>query len=121
MAANTTTPAIVIDSDEDFDDSDEEDAHPVGPATAPQSLQDAIESASQPVLAKALLEICEHNEGSKQLATALLSPPHAPQGTKRRASSAELIDRVCERCGYEFDDRERVFMDCRYHPGKSSE
>jgi hypothetical protein len=93
----------IYDIDEESDDSGEQSdndeevvsnknhALRMGPPTGPESLRDAIESACQPVLAKTLLEICEHNEASRHLATALLSPSHAPatyQGTKRKASSA---------------------------------
>jgi len=121
MAVNTTTQPILIDSDEEFYGSDEEKEHIMGPATKAATLPDAINSASKDILVKTLLEICEHNEASKELATALLAPPNAPlspRGTKRKASPTESSDRMCERCGGKFGEGEQITKNCRYHPGK---
>ena len=125
MALNTTTttpaPSILIDSDEEFYDSDEEEEHVMGPATKPVSLRDAITSASKQILAKTLLEICGHNEASKELATTLLAPSHAPlspRGTKRKASQAEEVERMHERCRTKFDHTTQITKNCRYHPDK---
>jgi hypothetical protein len=122
MALNTTIPSYLIGSDVEYYDSDEEREHIMGPASKALSLREAIDSAPQKTLAKTLLEICEHNEASKELATALLAPSHAPlspRGTKRKASPSEVIDRVCERCGSKFGEGEQITRNCRNHPGKS--
>jgi len=131
MAATTNILPTVIDSDDEIYDSDEEQGHIMGPATRPVPLQDAIESASKEILVKTLLEICEKNEASRELATTLLAPRHAPQsprGTKRKASPTnattteakptEGMDRMCERCRRKFGDEVQITKDCRYHPGK---
>jgi hypothetical protein len=131
MAYNINSAPIVIDSDDEFYDSDEERDHVMGPVTEPVPLQDAISSASKAILVKTLLEICEHNKGSKELATSLLAPPHAPsgpRGTKRKASPTgttptgamvtKEIDRICENCRRKFGDTVQITKDCRYHPGK---
>ena len=117
-------PPNLIDSDEEYYDSDEEKEHIMGPATRPVPLQNAIDSASKELLAKTLLEICEHSEASKELATALLAPSHAPlrpqspRGTKRKASPTEVIERMCERCRSTFDDATQITKNCRFPPGK---
>jgi len=131
MAANINIGQIVIDSDEEYYDSDEELDHIMGPATGPLPLEDSISSASKAILVKTLLEICEHNEASKELATSLLAPSHAPlhpRGIKRKASPTETspmeamptkeIDRMCENCRRKFGDTVQITKDCRYHPGK---
>jgi hypothetical protein len=95
------------------------------------ALQRAIDAASQPILATALREICDRNEAAKEIAREMLMPPHthpaaggateiATRGTRRRASSVEVIDRVCQHCDREFSDRAHLGRDCMYHPGKSS-
>ena len=117
MASNSdnSNHPIVIESD------DEVDRAPAVPEPERVSLQDAINSASKEVLARTLLRICEHNIASRELATAVLLPPLAPpvpQGTKRRASPAEVIDCTCERCGRHFSNTRPVLRDCKYHPGE---
>ena len=124
MALNTTTPPILIDSDDEYYNSDEEKEHIMGPAIKPVPLQTAVNSASKEILAATLLEICEHNEASKELATALLAPPHAPvsplspRGTKRKASPTEVIERMCERCRSTFGNATQITKNCRFPPGK---
>lgn len=121
MALNTTpptppTPSILIDSDEEFYDSDEEKEHVMGPATKPVSLPDAITSASKEILAKTLLGICGHNEASKKLATTFLVPWHAPlspRGTKRKTSPAGEIERMCGRCRSKLDHTTQITKNCR--------
>lgn len=108
---------IVIESD------DEADHAPAIPEPERMSLQDAINSASKAVLAKKLLEICEHNEASRELATTLPLPPltpPVPQGTKRRAPPTEVIDRTCELCGRQSSNTMQIQKDCRYHLGELS-
>lgn len=118
MASNPdigNSAAIVTEND------DEADQTPAVPEPERMSLQDAISTASKAILAKTLIEICEHNEACRKLASALLLPPlapPAPQGTKRRASQTEVIDRTCKRCGHHFSNTMQVLRDCRYHPGK---
>lgn len=114
MASNpdiSNSAAIAIGSD------DETDQIPAVHEPQRMSLQDAISTASQAILAKTLLEICEHSAASRELASAILLPPLAPpalQGTKRRASPAEGIDR----CGRQFSNTMQILRDCRYHPGE---
>jgi hypothetical protein len=98
------------------------------------ALQRAIDAASQSILATTLREICDRNEAAKEIARELLMPPHtqpaaaavggtaemASRGTRRRASSVEVIDRVCQNCDREFSDRAQLGRDCMYHPGKLS-
>lgn len=121
LNTTTTTPSILIDSDEDFYDSDEEKEHVTGPVTKPVSLPDAITSASKQIPAKTLLETCDHNEASKELATTFLVPWHAPRkprGTKRKTLPVGEIERMCERCRSKFDHTTQITKNCRYHPGK---
>jgi hypothetical protein len=92
------------------------------------ALQRAIDAASQPILATTLREICDRNEAAKEIAREMLMPPHtqpaaaeqANRGTRRRASSVEVIDRVCQHCDREFSSRAQLGRDCMYHPGESS-
>lgn len=116
MASNTdNNQPILIESD------DEADQQQIVPEPELPLLRDAINNASQAVLAKKLLlEVCEHNEASRELAKAMLPPlsPPAPQGTKRRAPRTEVIDRTCERCGRQFGNTTRVLRDCMHHPGE---
>lgn len=113
--AHNNNHPIVIESD------DEADQAPAVPEPEKVSLQDAINSASKEVLTRTLLRICKHNTASRELATALLLPPLSPpvpQGTKLRASPAEVIDSTYECCGRQFSNRRPVLRDCKYHPGE---
>jgi hypothetical protein len=67
MASNTNSnqQPITIESD------DKADQQPAVLEPEQTALQDAINTASQAVLAKTLLEICEHNKASRELAKAL--------------------------------------------------
>lgn len=105
---------VVIESD---NEADQQRGAPVPESELPL-LRDAINNASQTVLAKTLLEICEQNEASRVLAQALPLPPPVPQETKRRASPTEGIDRTCEHCGHQFSNTMQIMEDCRYHPGE---
>jgi hypothetical protein len=110
---NSNSAPVTIESDDD------DHRTPAVHELARMSLQNAIKSAFQSVLAKTLLEICEQKEASKELAKALLLPPltpPAPQGTKRSASPTEVLDRTCERCGRRFSDTVQIMKDCKYHP-----
>jgi hypothetical protein len=117
MSSNiNSNQTIVIESD------DEPDQQQTVPEPQLSLLRDAINNASQTVLAKTLLEICEHNEAGRELAKGLLlpqlTPPARRQGTKRSASPTEVIDRRCERCGRQFSNTTQVLKDCMYHPGE---
>ena len=113
--AHNSNQPIVIESDNKSDQA------PAMPEPDRASLQDAMNSASKEVLARTLLRICEHNTASRELATVLLLPPLAPtvpQGTKRRASPAEVTDRTYECCGRQFSNRRPVLRESEYHPGE---
>jgi hypothetical protein len=112
--------------------------HDLNPAFTPptreqlaknHALQRAIDAASQSILATTLKEICDRNEAAKEIAREMLMPPHTQavaatempsRGMRRRASSVEVIDRVCQHCDREFSHRVKVDRDCMYHPGKLS-
>lgn len=114
MALQPSDTPILIDSDEDEEQSPE-----------PTSLEGAIHSATKTILINTLLEVCNRNEASKEIVRAKLLPssvvsgPTDPlqHGTKRRASSSGAIDRVCQHCGREFTSGIQLKRDCVYHPG----
>jgi hypothetical protein len=114
MALQPSDTPILIDSDEDEEQSPE-----------PTSLEGAIHSATKTILINTLLEVCNRNEASKEIVRAMLLPssvvsgPTDPlqHGTKRRASSSGAIDRVCQHCGREFTSGIQLKRDCVYHPG----
>lgn len=93
------------------------------------ALERAIDSASQPILANTLREICDRSDAAREIATAMLLPPHPPPATeatqagprgttRRRAESSETIDRVCQHCDREFTVGAQLAKDCMYHPGE---
>jgi hypothetical protein len=116
MALQPSNAPILIDSDEDEEQSPE-----------PTSLEGAIHSATKTILVNTLLEVCNRNEASKEIVRAMLLPSSVTprltdplqQGTKRRASSSDAIDRVCQHCGREFASSMQLKRDCIYHPGQS--
>lgn len=116
MALQPVNTPILIDSDEDDEQS-----------PAPTSLEGAIHSATKTILANTLLEVCNRNEASKEIVRAMLLPSSVTPGptgslqlgTKRRASSSDAIDRVCQHCGREFASSMQLRRDCIFHPGQS--
>lgn len=115
LAFQSSHTPIPIDSDEDEEQSPEH-----------TSLEGAIHSATKTILVNTLLEVCNRNDASKEIVRAMLLPSSVTpgltdplqHGTKRRASSSDAIDRICQHCGREFTSSMQFKRDCIYHPGQ---